>query len=135
MANRVRLRLDHGKLTATVGPMARSSARKAAGVSVRRVRANILADGLVDSGDMLAGVQQRDVPSPAMFPKVAVGSPAPHVKFPEFGTRAHGPVRASRLRFTPKGSGRVVYAKWVRGVRPRRFMRRALDAIRPTDFE
>lgn len=71
----------------------------------------------------------------SLHSKVAVGTPVPYVKYQEFGTRAHGPVRAKMLRFRPKGSAEYVFAKWVRGVQPARFMRKALAALRPSDFE
>lgn len=131
----VRLRLDLGKLNAQVGFISREAVRKGATAAERRVRANIITDDLVNTGGMLNSVQQKDLPGPMLFPRTAIGPAATVAKFPEYGTRGHGPVRAKALRFQPKGSQRIVFAKWVRGVRAYQFMRRSLDAMRPTDFE
>lgn len=135
MAGQVRLRIDLGKLNALAGTVSRDAVRRGASAAERRARANILTSDLVNTGELLNKMQQKDVPGNPLYPKVAVGSSAPHAKYPEFGTRAHGPARASVMRFKPKGSSTFVFAKWVRGVKPYRFMRRALDMMRPTDFE
>lgn len=134
-AGRVRLRLDLGKLNAKAGVVSAEAVKRAADRTEQRVRSNIAADDLINSGGLINSVTQRDIPGNALLPRRAIGSPKPYVKYPERGTRAHGPVRARALRFQPKGSGRVVFAKWVRGVRAYGFMKRALDQLRPTDFE
>lgn len=54
--------------------------------------------------------------------------------YQEEGTRAHGPVRAKALRFKPKGSSKYVFAQWVRGVPAKRYMQRAIESLRATDF-
>jgi hypothetical protein len=59
---------------------------------------------------------------------------APHTMYQEAGTRAHGPVRARFLVFTPKGGSRPVFARWVRGVSAARFMQRAADQTTVADF-
>lgn len=133
--SQVRLRLDLGRLQAYGGLVSRQAVNRAADATEGRVRANIISSNAVASGQMLDKVQQKDIPGNPMFPRTAIGSSAPHTKFPEFGTRAHGPKRAKVMVFRPKGSGHTVFARWVRGVYPRRFMRRALDQLRPTDFE
>lgn len=51
---------------------------------------------------------------------------APYAVFVHQGTRAHGPVRAQALRF--EIGGRVIFAKRVRGVKARPFLRNALEA-------
>lgn len=134
MVTQVKLRIDRGKLRAVVGPQVKSGVKRAAATTEKRVRANIIQADRFGRGDMLSGVQQREIPGDPMYPKIAVGSDVKHVGFQEFGTRAHGPVRARVLAFRPFGSPRTIFAKWVRGVRPARFMRRALDSLRPTDF-
>ena len=40
----------------------------------------------------------------------------PQAQWINDGTQAHGPVTARFLVFTPKGSGRTVFTKWVRGI-------------------
>lgn len=130
----VRLRLDHSILTATVAPMAEAAVKRAAVTARARARANVSAAGLINTGDLHASMTYEPVPSAPDFPRYAVGSPLDYVKFPEFGTRAHGPVKAKALRFKPKGSKTFVFATWVRGVRPYGFMKQTLDEMRPTDF-
>jgi len=44
-------------------------------------------------------------------------------RFLEFGTKAHGPVKAKRLVF--RIGGTLIFAKWVRGITARKFMREA----------
>lgn len=63
-----------------------------------------------------------------------VGSNQPYTIFQEKGTRAHGPVRARFLVFTPKGSNVTVFAKWVRGVTGAHFLRNAVNAATVQDF-
>lgn len=50
-----------------------------------------------------------------------------YAKFIEFGTRAHGPKRARFLRFVGR-NGAVVFARRVRGIKPRKFLYRATNA-------
>ena len=137
MANvNVRIRIDHPTMRAHVGKLSKTAVQRGATAAEERYRANIRATDRIDSGKMVNTVQQRDVPGRSvMQPAIAVGTPVPYVKFQEYGTRAHGPVRAKYLRFKPKGSSSFVFAKWVRGVRPARFAQNALDMMRPTDFE
>lgn len=129
------LRLDLGALTATVQPMVDGAVQRAAIKATERSRQNIASDGLINSGRLLNSMRWQPVPGAALFPRYAVGSPLDYVKYPEFGTAAHGPVSAQALRFMPKGGKAFVFTGWVRGVRPYGFMRRTLDQMRPTDFE
>ena len=126
----IRLRIDHSKMTATVAPIAAEAVERAANVMADRVRGNIAQDNLVNSGRLLASIETADAPSAPLFPRKAIGSPLDYVKYPEYGTRAHGPVKANALKFMPKGGKAFVFATWVRGVRPYGFMQRSLDHIR-----
>lgn len=131
----VKLRIDLAKMEATVAPIAFEAVERAANVMADRVRSNIAQDNLVNTGKLLASIETADAPSSPMFPRKAIGSPLDYVKYPEFGTRAHGPVKASALKFMPKGGGAFVFATWVKGVKPYGFMLRSLDHIRTIDFE
>lgn len=131
----IRLRLDLGALEATVAPMAHDAVQRAAVKATEGARQNIASDGLINTGKLANSIRWQPVPNAPLFPKYAVGSPLDYVKYPEFGTRAHGPVSAKALRFKPKGAQGFVFTTWVRGVRPYGFMRRTLDQMRPTDFE
>lgn len=130
----VKLRLDHGAFSATVAPMVDSAVRRAAQTATRRARQNVATAGLIDTGKLMNSMRYDSIQGNALFPRYAIGSPLDYVKFPEFGTRAHGPVRANYLRFMPKGGKQFVFTKWVRGVRPYRFMKTTLDQVRPSDF-
>ena len=130
----VRLRIDHSTMSAVVGNITSKAVQKAGEVSRERYVANLRSDDLVNSGKLVNSITTAPVPRGILSPAVAIGSPLDYVKYPEFGTRAHGPRRAKALRFKPKGSSTFVFTKWVRGVRPYGFARRTLDQIRPTDF-
>lgn len=130
----VRLRIDHSRMESVVGGVTHDAVQQAAEISRDRYKANLRADDLINTGKLINSITTATVPRGALSPAVAVGSPLDYVKYPEFGTRAHGPVRAKALRFKPKGSSSFVFAKWVRGVKPYGFARRTLDQIRPNDF-
>lgn len=132
----IRLRINHSQSRAYAGLASRAAVEKAAVLAEQRYRNNILAADLVDTRELIDSVQRQHVPgSTLLTPAIAIGAAAKHAVFHEFGTRAHGPVKAKMLRFKPKGSSTFVFAKWVRGVRPTKFAQRALDMTRPTDFE
>lgn len=132
---RVRTRLYKHALVSIVGDVSDHSVRKAATVAAHRARNNIYQLGRVNTGRMAKGIRVRESPtSTPIRRRMQIVSEAPYTRFQEFGTRAHGPVRARFLRFKPKGSNTFVFARWVRGVTPGRFMRRAIDSIRVTDF-
>lgn len=66
-----------------------------------------------------------------------VGTKVPHAKFVEFGTGLYGPRRrlirprrAKVLRFWTKG-GRIVFVRYVKGMKPRRMFAKGLKAERP----
>jgi hypothetical protein len=65
-----------------------------------------------------------------------VGSRLPYAIWQEDGTGIYGPrgvpirpKRARFLRFIPKGGNDYVFARQVRGVRPQRYLRRALALV------
>lgn len=133
--SRVNLTLFTGRFPTVVGPLAGAAVQRAAVIAKGRVEQNIQSDGLVASGQMRDGIVTEPGPqSDPMRPTQDVRSTAKHTMFQEAGTRAHGPVRAKAMRFKPKGSNVFVFAKWVRGVPARHFMRRAKDAVRVSDF-
>lgn len=95
---------------------------------------NITQDGRVDTGRMRASIQRQRLRSRTGGVFYEVGTPVDYARYQHDGTRDHGPRRARLLRFTPKGSSVVVFAKRVRGVKPSYFLTRALQRLRPTDF-
>jgi len=60
---------------------------------------------------------------------VAGSKDIPQAFFQEFGTSAHGPVKARAMHFFWKGE--EIFAKWVRGCTPLRWMSRAVDLSLP----
>jgi len=129
------LKLNEDRVNTVIGGHSKAAVRRAAFHVQRRARANVKAAGRVDTGKMMNSIQakERKQGSP-LLPRYYIQANVPYAKFQENGTRAHGPVTAKALRFTPKGGGQVVYAKWVRGVTPAYFMRDAFRAITLQDF-
>ena len=62
-----------------------------------------------------------------------VGSNLPYAKYQEFGTKDHGPRTAKMLAWPVKGKGgwfAYAYAKRVRGVKARHFLKGGLDELK-----
>lgn len=134
MAVKVRVTIDHPALRAAVTRIAGETLQRGAQVSEQRMRGEIVAADLVNTGALLASITTQPKVSSGVRQSVLIGTPLEYAKYPEYGTRAHGPVRAKALRFKPKGSSVFVFAKWVRGVRPYRYAQKTLDQVRPSDF-
>lgn len=131
---RVRVQYQLGPATRVIGELVDESTYRAAQRVRGRAMSNIRALGRVDTGEMIRGLQVRKTRAAALWPQYTVESTARHTGWQEDGTRAHGPVRADFLVFQIRGAGPVIFAKWVRGVPPGHFMRRAMDAATPADF-
>jgi len=127
------VKLDPSAIARVVGGTAAEAATTAARVIARRVRENIIAEDLIDTGFMRDNITVEEA-RPGDRPVAYVHVAGQQAVFQEFGTRGHGPVRAQYLRFKPKGSNVYVFARWVRGVRPRRFMTRAIESVTVADF-
>lgn len=137
MAAEVKLTIFPGAVVNVVGPQVDNAAYRAAQRTRGRVISNIRALGRIRTGKMINGVQVRrsigaGVP---LSPRYDIYSTAWYTPLQEDGTRAHGPVRAPFMVFTPKGSNAVVFARWVRGVTPGHFFRNALRDVNVADFE
>jgi HK97 gp10 family phage protein len=121
--------------SATVAGIADEAAARAAEATRRKAQANIKAAGRVHTGAMGGNMTVHKVSSSnneARY-KVTPGGTG-YAKYQEFGTRAHGPVRAKRLVFQIRGKGPVIFAKWVRGVTAAHFMRDAVQAVKASDY-
>lgn len=129
-----RIQLNQSQIDAIVGGQLHESVSRAANVSRDRVKQNMRRSGRRDTGAMYNGVTATGPSGPRMNPRARVNSGPDYTTYQEFGTRAHGPVRAQFLRFQPKGSSSFVFAKWVRGVTPGNFFKDALAAVTPGDF-
>lgn len=134
--SRVKLNIMPGAVVAVVGPQVDAAAYRAAQAARGRAQSNIIRLGRIATGEMIQGLQVRRSIGAAqpLVSRYDVFSTAKHTAFQEEGTRAHGPVRAPRLVFKPKGSNKVVYAKWVRGVTPGFFLRDAVRSVQVADF-
>lgn len=128
-----RVRLDPGRVNLAAARAAERGARNAAQTTVRRIKENITRLGRIDTGEMLNSWTIRADVS-GLHPRMFISSSAPHMLFQERGTRAHGPRHANFMVFTPKGSGQVVFAKWVRGVKAGNFVRDAQRRLSVADF-
>jgi HK97 gp10 family phage protein len=130
-----RVTIDAQAVVRVVGPQAEQAAYRAAQKVRSRAIANINSLGRVNTGAMKNTIRVRKSDtSTAMARAYTIGSTVPYVSYQEFGTQGHGPRRAKRLVFRIRGRGPLIFAKWVRGVPPGRFMKRAIDATRLSDF-
>lgn len=131
----VRVQYNLGPATTVIGEIVDAATYRAAQRVRGRAMSNIRSLGRVDTGAMIRGLQVRKTGAAGpLWPQYTVESTVRHTGWQEDGTRAHGPVRADFLVFQVRGAGPVIFAKWVRGVTPGHFMRRAMDAATPADF-
>lgn len=131
---RVRVSYDLGPSTKVIGEITDEAAYRAAQRVRGRAMSNIRSLGRVDTGGMIRGLQVRKTGAAALWPQYTVTSTARHTGWQEDGTRAHGPRTADVMVFQIRGSGPVIFARWVRGVTPGHFMRNAMNASTPDDF-
>lgn len=108
---------------------------RAAGKVRDDAKRELTGQGRIDTGLLRQSISGRRVrstgPNSVLY---EVGSDLDYAIYQHEGTRDHGPVRARMLRFKPKGSGVFVFAKRVRGVRPSKFLARALARLSIGDF-
>lgn len=90
----------------------------------------------VDTGRLRASIDTQLVVRGGK-PIAVVGTNVFYARWVHDGTGIYGPrhrritpVRRKRLRFKPRGSGRYVYARSVRGMIPNPFLANALSAAR-----
>lgn len=131
---RARFQVYQGGLLTLSRDTTQAAARKGANQARERVRQNIYKAGRVDTGKMARGLVVEAGRSSGYRTLYRVRATTPYYRFQEDGTRAHGPVKAKYMRFKPKGSSTFVFARWVRGVTPGRFMRNAIAQMRAEDF-
>ena len=118
-----------------VGNRTDAAAKRGAEAGANYARRNIVSDGLIDTGEMLAGVVVRESPfSTPLRKRYEIVSKAKHTHFQEEGTKGAVAAPGKFLVFKPKGSATFVFAKKVRGVPAHHFMRRAKLQIRRSDF-
>lgn len=123
-----------GALPRLAGRMMHDAAFRASTRTAQRARDNLVTSGRVDTGRLRDSIRAEPPQDGQLSFTVRVVAGTPYASFQEKGTRAHGPVRARFLRFKPKGSSVVVFAKWVRGVTGAHFMQRAARALTRRDF-
>lgn len=121
--------------TDKVAEITKRAALKATKRTQGRIQRNIRSTNRVNTGRMVNSVTIQRVPGRhPLNPAFSVGARTPYAAYQEYGTRAHGPVRARRMVFTPKGAGSAVFAMWVKGIRAAHFVRDAVRLIKPSDF-
>jgi hypothetical protein len=99
----------------------------------RAVQRALTGQGRIDTGLLRQSIVTRRVSSSrGVF--YEVGSPLEYAIYQHEGTKAHGPRHARYLRFKPKGGGDFIFAKFVRGVRPSKFLTKALARLTVNDF-
>lgn len=113
---------------------ARTAALHGAEAARRYARDVIMAEGRIDTGEMLENIEIESLENGPNVYSFTVTAVAPHAWFNEVGTKAHGPKRAKVMRFTPKGGSGFVYAQWVRGISGIHFMERAVRSLTVDDF-
>jgi len=121
----VRIRIRESVVNRYVSALTRKSALAAGNRVADRARANVLKDGLVNTGDLADSFKVKDLTRNRLHPKVKVYSAVDYAKFPEFGTRGSTAGPGKMLRFQPRGSGVFIFRKSVRGVRAYGFFRKA----------
>jgi hypothetical protein len=107
---------------------------RAAGKVRDDAKRELTSQGRIDSGALRQSIVGRRIRNGRIGTFYEVGSDLPYAWFQHEGTKAHGPVRARRLRFKPKGGGAFVFARWVRGVTPSKFLTKALERLSIGDF-
>lgn len=133
MPGNVTLTLDAGAIARVTGDACEKSAYKAAQRVRGKAMANVRRSGRINTGKMMNYTQVR-LESSKDRVVYTVQSTVPYAVFQEYGTRAHGPVRARFLVFRIRGKGPLIFAKWVRGVTPGNFLRDAIRDTRASDF-
>jgi hypothetical protein len=106
---------------------------RAAGTVRDGAKRELTGQGRIDTGLLRQSIVTRRVSSSrGVF--YEVGSPLEYAIYQHEGTKAHGPRHARYLRFKPKGGGDFIFAKFVRGVRPSKFLTKALARLTVNDF-
>jgi hypothetical protein len=125
----VRLALDYSKINSLVTDTTGLSCARAAKKASQRAKANAPKDKL----KLTKSIAARKVRG-GLVTMYQVGAYTFYAGWQERGTGPIYPVRAKFLRFTPKGSNRVVFAKRTRGVPASRYMKRAIDSVTLADY-
>lgn len=91
----------------------------------------------VDTGRLRASINTQLVTGPKGEPVAVIGTNVYYARWVHDGTGVFGPkhrlIRPTRrefLKFRPTGGGRFVYARFVVGMKPNRFLTNALIAAR-----
>lgn len=138
-----RHKLNRGALNALLrnpaGGLARDMLRRGLKVETQAKRNLAGASGKpkrIDTGQTRASVNTKPVTYKG-YPAARVGSPLRKARLIHGGTGIYGPrrqpirpKRATLLRFKPKGSARVVYARQVKGMKANPFLKDALSAAK-----
>ena len=117
------------------------SARRAAGRTRDRAKANLVAAGRIDTGRLLNSISARRTAEVGMGPSpsplattYAVGTPVFYAGFQEHGIGPVYPRKAKVLRFRPKGSSVFIFRPMTRGFPGAHYLRDAYRALTLKDY-
>lgn len=126
----MKVNIDMSKLERRFRRDEEEAVRRAADVTEKRVKDNIISSGRVDTGRMHDTIHQE-----RLGPKrIKIASEAPYTIYQEKGIGPVTPTKAKALRFKPKGSGTFVFAMRTKGFPGAHFFGKAFRAIRLQDF-
>jgi hypothetical protein len=130
----VTLNLDQGAIVRVVGGQSKDAARRAATKILERARGNLSAMGRTHTGALTNSLMVLDVTGNPLVPSFAVGSGLKYAIYQELGVGRINARSGGRLVFRPKGSGKLVFAKSVRGFSGAHYLQRAVSASSVSDF-
>lgn len=133
---RVRIQWNQQEFDALTRPsgLVGQGIKRAAGKTRDRARRNLTSPSAVDSGRLRQSMEATQTNVSSRGVTYEVGSRLPYAIYQEEGTKGHGPRRAKVMVFKPKGSNSFVFARWVRGIKARKFLQRALKTLSARDF-
>ena len=126
--------VNHGAVARVVAEAGGMAVARAAAITMKRAQRNVIAMGLVETGELAASFRVRNVTTNILKPTFRVLSLDLKAKYPEFGTRGSTAAPGRWLVFKPKGSTTFVFAKKTKPIRRYGFMRKARDELTKKDF-
>ena len=130
----LQVKISGPKLDRYIAQLESEATKKAADVTVDRIKRYIVQAGRVRTGRMLRSVRARKVPGTSNPTMYRVTVDVPYYKYQNFGVRPFTAKPGKFLVFTPKGGRGVVFAKKVKGFKGGHFSERARDALSLRDF-
>ena len=127
------INIDVAALRNAVSPRADLALKNAAGISVDRTKQNIVDANNIDVGRLYQSISAWFT-SETNRAVAYIGTELFYAKWVNRGRGWVFPRRAKMLRFKPKGSGVFIFAKQARPYAGSRFLDKAQEALRDSDF-